>query len=169
MQTGRSLLNYSLLQFWHTSKSWICLCFIKCVLKNFIIFMFGFFSACSLNCRVLSMLTAVHRHPWAPGCSSRHCSFGSCWRGSVWAPRSFMLDVRCLLSGVHYLLSLMLFCNLSSLIPDLGCVSCGIVFQIWHPEMAFLTSAKPLCPSSLSSLSVTNTDSCAPSVGPPLP
>lgn len=58
----------------------------------------GFFP-CSLNCRVLSMLTAVHTHHCVPGCSSRHRTRSSCWRCSVQAP----LSLSCLAFVIFYL------------------------------------------------------------------
>lgn len=141
-------MNYFPLPSWHMSKSWICLWFIKCGFKTVIVFMWA-----AAYCRC----SGLHTQRWAPGCSSSAARRGWLVQDRLCAGTSPSSTL-----GVCDLSSLVLFCDLSSSFPGLGCVPCGIVFQIWHPEITFLTSAKPLCPSSLSSLSVTDTDSSAP-------
>lgn len=122
MHTGKSLLYYFPLQSWHTSKSWICLCFIKCVFKNFVIFM-AFFFPCGVNFRVFSMLT-VYMHivgflGVAPSTALPAHAQEALWRHlslfHAWHLLSFI--------------SCMFFCNLYSLIPGLGCVSVGSFFK----------------------------------------
>lgn len=131
MQTGKSPLNYFPLQPWHASKSWICCCFIKCGLKNFVFFLL--FCLCSVTSPVLPMPAVVPRPCWVSGCSSRDCT-------ALPAPASdTSISHLHLLSFIsHAVQYFILFFSRTWL------QFCGIVFKIWHPKLHFWHQQK-LC------------------------
>lgn len=112
MQTGKSLLNYFPLQPWNASKSRICLCFIKCVLKNFVVFTF-----LPLQCNFLSVPSASSCTQTLLGSGEVCCTSSSCFRHLT------------VTLGICYLLPLMLFCTLCSLFQGPGCSSVGLFLK----------------------------------------